>query len=275
MMAREECGSTEAWEGTLSQTGNTTTSQMSQRELALRFLTRTRSELNQMRACLPDAQLPVEPLALAHLERMAGKICSSAEAFGFPEIAVIAGDSETGVTIMRVAAKLDSGAMFARRLQPIGPDETSDTLEETLSVSGAHLLVDVVDAIAAGTAREEPQDERLVTYAARLTKDEGLIDWTLPAQRIHDRVRGLYPWPHAYTFAGGRRVIVWRTRLLGYPASGPAGTVTHADRDGLHVSTGEGALALLELQSEGGRPLPAADFLRGHAIEPGARFGDP
>jgi len=189
--------------------------------------------------------------------------------------AVIAGDSETGVTIMRVAAKLDSGAMFARRLQPIGPDETSDTLEETLSVSGAHLLVDVVDAIAAGTAREEPQDERLVTYAARLTKDEGLIDWTLPAQRIHDRVRGLYPWPHAYTFAGGRRVIVWRTRLLGYPASGPAGTVTHADRDGLHVSTGEGALALLELQSEGGRPLPAADFVRGHAIEPGARFGDP
>lgn len=78
----------------MSQTGNTTTSQMSQRELALRFLTRTRAELTQMRACLPDAQLPIEPLALAHLERMAGKICSSAEAFGFPEIAVIAGAIE-------------------------------------------------------------------------------------------------------------------------------------------------------------------------------------
>jgi len=78
----------------VSQTGNTTTSQMSQRELAVRFLTRTRSELNQMRACLPDPKLPIEPLALAHLERMAGKICSSAEAFGFPEIGVIAGAIE-------------------------------------------------------------------------------------------------------------------------------------------------------------------------------------
>jgi len=190
--------------------------------------------------------------------------------------AVIAGDAETGVTIMRVAKKLDSGAMFARTTHPIGPDVTSDALEDTLADVGAHLLVDVVDAIAAGTAHEEPQDERLVTYAARLTKDEGLIDWTLPAQRVHDRVRGLYPWPHAYTFVDGRRVIVWRTLPLGYPARSPAGTVIHADRDGLHVAAGDGcAIALLELQSEGGRPLPAADFLRGHPIEPGARFGPP
>jgi methionyl-tRNA formyltransferase len=190
--------------------------------------------------------------------------------------AVIAGDAETGVTIMRVAAKLDSGAMFARTTRPIGPDETSEELEDALASLGARLLVEVVDAIADGTAHEEPQDERLVTYAARLTKDEGLIDWTLPAQRVHDRVRGLYPWPHAYTFVDGRRVIVWRTIPLGYPARGPAGTVMHADRDGLHVAAGDGcALALLELQSEGGRPLPAADFLRGHPIAPGARFGGP
>ena len=189
--------------------------------------------------------------------------------------AVIAGDAETGVTIMRVAARLDAGAMFARRLQPIGPDETSDALEETLAVTGAHLLVEVVDAIAAGTAHEEPQDEALVTYAARLTKEEGLIDWALPARRIHDRVRGLYPWPHAYTFVDGRRVIVWRAIPLAYPASGPAGTVIRADHDGLHVATGDGVLALLELQSEGGRALPAADFLRGHAVRPGALFGGP
>lgn len=190
--------------------------------------------------------------------------------------AVIAGDADTGVTIMRVAPKLDAGAMFAQRLQPIGPDETSDTLEETLSVAGARLLVEVVDAIAAGTSHEEPQDERLVTYAARLTKEEGLIDWSLSAQRIHDRVRGLHPWPHAYSYVHGRRVIVWRTSPLREPAAAPPGTVVHAGSDGLHVATGDGTLlALVELQSEGGRPLATADFLRGHSIEPGARFTAP
>jgi methionyl-tRNA formyltransferase len=190
--------------------------------------------------------------------------------------AVIAGDAETGVTIMRVAARLDSGAMFARTTRPIGSDETSEELEDALAVLGARLLVEVVDAIADGTAHEEPQDERLVTYAARLTKDEGLIDWTLPAQRVHDRVRGLYPWPHAYTFVEGRRVIVWRTSPRPEGSTAAPGTVLHAGSDGLLVAAGDGrALALLELQSEGGRPLPAADFLRGHAIQPGARFGGP
>ena len=187
--------------------------------------------------------------------------------------AVINGDHETGVTIMRVAPKLDSGDMFARRTMPIGAEQTSEELEDALAVAGAHLLVEVVDSLATGTAREEPQDERLVTYAARLTKEEGLIDWTLPATRIHDRVRGLHPWPHAYSYVDGRRIIVWRTEPLGVPAAAAPGTVVHADAAGLHVATGDGtALALLELQSEGGRPLAIADFLRGHDVPPGARF---
>jgi len=190
--------------------------------------------------------------------------------------AVIAGDTDTGVTIMRVAAKLDSGAMFARTTRPISPDETSEELEDALAHLGARLLVEVVDAIAAGTAHEEPQDERLVTYAARLTKEEGLIDWMLPAQRVHDRVRGLHPWPHAYTFVDGRRVIVWRTVPRSEAATAAPGTVLQAGSDGLLVAAGDGrVLALLELQSEGGRALPAADFLRGHAIQAGARFAGP
>lgn len=189
--------------------------------------------------------------------------------------AVLAGETETGVTIMRVAPKLDSGPMFARRPMPIGADQTSEQLEDALAVAGARLLVDVVDSLAVGTAREEPQDERLVTYAARLTKEEGLIDWTLPAARIHDRVRGFYPWPHAYSFVNGRRIIVWRTAPLGAPTHAPPGTVVEGDGVGLHVATGDGtALALLELQSEGGRPLETAEFLRGHALPPGARFSD-
>jgi len=121
--------------------------------------------------------------------------------------------------------------------------------------------------------RGSGQDERLATYAPRLTKDEGLIDWTLPASRIHHRVRGLFPWPHAYSYVDGRRIIVWRALPLPTPVTAPPGTVVHAAGDDLHVAAGDGrALALLELQSEGGRPLRTADFLRGHAVRAGARF---
>jgi methionyl-tRNA formyltransferase len=130
--------------------------------------------------------------------------------------------------------------------------------------------------MAASTAHEEPQDERLATYAARLTKDEGLIDWTQPAQRIHDRVRGLFPWPHAYSYVAGRRVIVWQTSPRETAADAAPGTVIVAGADGIHVAAGGGTtLALLVLQGEGGRPMPAAEFLRGHALAPGARFSGP
>jgi len=159
---------------------------------------------------LPDALLTIPRLGMINVH---GSLLPKYRGAAPVHRAVIAGDAETGVTIMRVAAKLDSGATFARITRPIGPDETSEALEDALAVLGARLLVDVVDALAAGTAHEEPQDERLVTYAARLTKEEGLIDWTQPAQRLHDRVRGLFPWPHAYTFVEGRRVIVWRTSV--------------------------------------------------------------
>jgi methionyl-tRNA formyltransferase len=194
--------------------------------------------------------------------------------------AIIAGDSETGVTIMRVAPKLDAGAMFAKVVVPIAPDATSDELERALADAGAQLLVAVADAIAAGTAHEEPQDERLVTYAARLTKEEGLIDWTQPARRIQDRVRGLFPWPHAYSYVNGRRVIVWRTTLDAPAGDAPAdaapGTVLTADAEGLTVAAGDRrAIALLELQPEGGRPMRAPDFLRGHPLQPGLRFTGP
>jgi methionyl-tRNA formyltransferase len=200
--------------------------------------------------------------------------------------AIMAGDASTGVTIMRVAPKLDAGAMFAKVEVPIGPDQTSDALEHELAVAGARLLVEVVDAIARGTAREEAQDDSQATYAARLTKEEGLIDWSQPAQRIHDRVRGLFPWPHAYSYVNGRRVIVWRTSTSAgdavrdaattpaHPA--PPGTIVHADAGGLHVAAGDGRLlALLELQSEGGRALRTPEFLRGQPLQPGMRFTGP
>lgn len=191
--------------------------------------------------------------------------------------AVISGDDQTGVTIMRVVKELDAGGMFAKVTRPIGPDETSDVVETALAEMGAQLLVAVVDQLASGTAREEPQDDTQATYAPRLTKEEGLIDWTQAASAIHNRVRGLYPWPHAYTFFNGTRLIVLRsavaTRTAGASASGP-GTIRGATSEAIQVATGNGDLAILEVQPEGRRAMRVHDFLLGHRLAAGETFSD-
>jgi methionyl-tRNA formyltransferase len=192
--------------------------------------------------------------------------------------AVMNGDRETGVTIMRVAEKLDTGNMFAQARQPIDADETSDAVERDLAVRGAQLLVEVVDAIAAGSAREEPQDERLSSYAPRLARDEGIIDWNRPPVEIHNQVRGLFPWPHASTWRDGERVIILATRVIQGPTAidAPPGTVVTVSSDALHVATGGGGqLAIRDVQPEGRRPMPIRDYLAGHPIAAGARFGGP
>ncbi len=188
--------------------------------------------------------------------------------------AVMAGETLTGVTIMRVIRELDAGGMFARATRPIGPDETSDAVEHDLARIGADLLVAVVNDLAVGHAREEPQDDREATYAPRLTKDEGLIDWSQPAATIHNQVRGLHPWPHAYTFIAGHRVIVRRSCLPDRSVDALAGTATAVDRGGITVAAGDGREVLLEeLQPEGRRPMSSRDFLTGHPLRPGTRLG--
>jgi methionyl-tRNA formyltransferase len=185
--------------------------------------------------------------------------------------AVMNGDPETGVTIMRVIKELDAGSMFAKATRPIGPDETSDVVEEALADMGAGLLIRVLDQIAEGTAHEEPQDEAKATYAPRLTKEEGLIDWSKPSLAIHNQVRGLYPWPHAYTFLNGARLIVRRTIAdLESPRRSPEfqpGTIVSVTPDAIHVATGNGEqLAIVEVQPEGRRPMAVRDFAAGHRV---------
>ncbi len=190
--------------------------------------------------------------------------------------AVLDGASVTGVTIMRVVTRLDAGAMFAKTVRPIGPDETSDAVERDLAHMGAALLVTVLDQIASGTAREEPQDEAQVTYAAKITRDDARIDWTRPAATIHNRVRGLYPWPHACAFLGGQRLIVLRTALDAGATTEPPGTIVEVGRDALVVAAGHGQrLAVLDVQPEGRRPMPTRDFLAGRPVQAGARFDQP
>ena len=190
--------------------------------------------------------------------------------------AVIAGDTITGVSIMRVGPRLDAGAVFATTTRTIGPDESSEAIETELSHTGARLLVAVVDALAEGTATETAQDEALATYARKLTKAEGVLDWTQPASALHNRIRGLHPWPHASTSLDGTRLIVLESAVADEIHSALPGTVVHADRDTLRVAAGDQTtLALVRLQLEGRRPMGIREFMAGHAPREGQRFSSP
>ncbi len=184
--------------------------------------------------------------------------------------AVINGDTETGVTIMKMVKALDAGPMIATERVAITAEQTSDELERELARVGAQLLVRTLDDIAAGRHQETPQNESEATYAPRLAKDEGRIDWAWPALRIHNLIRGLHPWPHAVTFASGRRLILHRSRAAVGAAAKRPGTIVEAGGEHIRVATGDGVLDLLELQAEGGRPMSAREFLAGHPLAPGA-----
>jgi methionyl-tRNA formyltransferase len=187
--------------------------------------------------------------------------------------AILAGDTRTGVTIMRVVRELDAGPMLAKTPVEILHDETSTALEARLAVVGADLLLETVTRIAEGQAIDTPQDTALVTYAARLERAESEIDWNQPARHIHDRIRGLQPWPLAAARLHGQRVAFLRSEVASADGS-PAepGTVLSADRTGLVVATCPGALRLLELQPEGRAPMSATSFLNGRHVSPGDRF---
>jgi methionyl-tRNA formyltransferase len=189
--------------------------------------------------------------------------------------AVINGETETGVTLMQMVEALDAGDMLAKSARRIGPDETSDIVERALAEDGARLLLDTIDRMEAGAVRPEAQDDSASTYAARLTKAEGQIDWSLTAREIHNRVRGLYPWPHAYSSLDGDRLIILRTRVTDGVSGRNPGTIVEVAHDGVLVATGGGLLAITELQPEGRRPMPARDFLAGHPLQPGMAFGPP
>src|SRR5262245_62073148 len=193
--------------------------------------------------------------------------------------AIINGEQETGVTIMQMVEALDAGDMLAKATSPVGPDDTSDEVERALAQSGARLLLDTLDRLEAGAVQPEPQDESASSYASRLTKEEGVIDWTLSAQQIHNRVRGLYPWPHAYSFLDGVRLVVLKTGLDGgdirLNADTPTvpGTIVTIARDAIEVVTGSGRILITELQPEGRRAMAVRDFLAGRPVQPGAKFG--
>ncbi len=193
--------------------------------------------------------------------------------------AVMAGEKESGVTIIKLVREMDAGPMLRREPIPIGPDETSVSLEPRLAELGAELLVQTIDALDTGRVVARDQDPSQVTFAPRLSRDDGRIDWTKTAPQIHNQVRGLHPWPHAFGYLNNVRYLLLRTRVVASLAPSPndpppvVGQVLEAAKDRLIVSTGQQtALALLELQSEGRHPLTTRAFLAGHRLAPGAVF---
>ena len=224
---------------------------------------------------LPDALLAIPRLGMINVH---ASLLPKYRGAAPIQRAVLNGDAETGVSIMRVVTALDAGPTFAMQRLPIDPDATSGDVEARLAALGADALLPVVDDLAAGRAVETPQDDAGATLAPKVTKAEGEIDWTQAAGVIHDKVRGLQPWPLASTRLRSARYVIRRTREItpnwaAEPGSDP-GTVVRAAGDDLVVACGAGtALQILELQPEGRRTMTAREFLAGRHLTPADRFG--
>jgi methionyl-tRNA formyltransferase len=187
---------------------------------------------------------------------------------------IIKGDRMTGVTTIRMTERMDAGDIIMSKGTEIKGEDTAATLRKKLSVMGAGLLADTVEAISSGKAAFTKQEESGATYAPKLKKSDGRVDWSADSRDIHNRVRGLIPWPGAYTCWGDRMVKIWASSFDEglEPPPDDAGKVTGAGKEGIAVGTGRGVLFIKSLQLAGGKRLEAAEFLRGHRLKPGTRF---
>jgi methionyl-tRNA formyltransferase len=188
------------------------------------------------------------------------------------QAAIRDGASVTGVTVLHVVDEMDAGDIILQREVPIGPEESAGELEGRLAGVGAGLLAEAVRLLASGAAPRRAQDRARATYVAKVSKADGEIQWNRPAQEIVNHIRAMNPWPCAFTTWPGGVLRVWRARVV--EGTGPAGIVLSAGDTGVTVAAGGGAVCLLEVQSEGGRRMTAAEFLRGHPLREGQRLGD-
>jgi methionyl-tRNA formyltransferase len=186
--------------------------------------------------------------------------------------AILAGDRETGVCLMLMDAGLDTGPVLASATCRIEPDDTGGRLHDRLSVMGAQLLKENLARIAHGELEPLVQDDSRASYAAKLEKDEALIDWTLSAEQIARQVRAFNPWPVAETRYSGRQLRIWEAHPVATTTQQPPGMVLAAGKTGIDVACGIGALRILALQLAGARQVSAVDFINAHSLK-GARFG--
>jgi methionyl-tRNA formyltransferase len=189
--------------------------------------------------------------------------------------AILNGDAETGVTIMKMDAGLDTGDILTQAETPIHPEDTSVTLHARLAALGAELLVRTIPDYVAGKVISRPQPAEGVSHAPKIKKQDGHIDWNQPARSIWNRVRGLVPWPGAFSFLPGQPqphlLKIWQAEPV--QSAGPPGEILQADKTGILVGCGRDALRIMVLQREGGRRLTAREFLAGHPLLPGQKLG--
>ena len=186
--------------------------------------------------------------------------------------AIIGGEEKSGVTTMLLVEKMDAGPIFLQREISVAPNDTTVSLQAKLAPVGAELLVETIAGHKAGNLTPQAQDESKVTYAPVLKKEDGLIDWNLPAVSIERRVRGFNPWPSAYTYLAGNLLKIHRARVIEMAEKAAPGEVLKADKEGLWIATGAGALSLEEVQLENRKKMTAREFLNGTRVEKGARL---
>jgi len=185
---------------------------------------------------------------------------------------IVRGHEKTGVTTMRIDAGLDTGDIALKWETPVDPDETAPELSPRLASAGADLLLETLNGLANETVKPVPQDNSLATWAPILKKEDGRIDWTLPAQTIHNLIRGLQPWPGAFTMFRGQSLHLWRSRLVATKWNLAPGALVQDE--GVFAVAGDGAaLELLELQLEGRKRMPAEVFANGHRITTTEQLG--
>lgn len=187
--------------------------------------------------------------------------------------AVINGDKESGVTIMQMDEGIDTGDMIEKVVVPIDKDETGGSLFEKLSRAGAELCVKVLTDLEDGKAVREKQPEESTTpYAKMIDKKMGAIDWEKPAKEIEQLIRGLNPWPSAYTKLQGKTLKIWKAEVLEQDSKEAPGQIAEVTKDSIAVQTGQGLLKVLELQLEGKKRMDTASFLRGYTLKEGENF---
>lgn len=180
--------------------------------------------------------------------------------------AILNGENQTGVTIQKMALGLDAGDIINQQMVTIGPQETSIQLRDRMAQAGVELLVRTLNEIDVGKYRLIPQQESQVTYAPKLTKEMGRIDWNKSAQEIHNQIRGLQPWPGAFTHYEGKLLKILEAQPSQPPGLRRAGSLVDIGKQGIVIACGQGGLLVKRLQLEAGKPVSAYDFIQGHRL---------
>jgi methionyl-tRNA formyltransferase len=218
---------------------------------------------------IPQSVIDLAPLGIINVH---ASLLPRYRGAGPVQWAIVRGETVTGVTTMKINAGLDTGDMLLKAETEIGPEETAPELAERLSLMGARLLVETLDRI--GEITPEPQDDAQASYAPIIKKEDGRIDWTESALAVHNRARGMQPWPGAHTTFRGQTLHLWKTRphLRGAAHPGPGQFLTLKPPV---VCCGEGAVELVEVQLEGRKRIAGADFVNGQRLSENESLGDP